>query len=414
MIILTRRSRLLPPACCPAVLGLLVAGVLGSMTGSDLRAKEVAFESVPSFTASATTRSVTIQFDSPAPGYARLAVAVPRKGKKRPVKDRIEQQVSAGPARIELPIEAPEGPVEYSLEVRFPSYRYSRDFGRFGRGEGEFVHPTHLAISPRGELYVVDTGSDRVQVFDRHLNFLFQFGSFNPSPMSDGGELENGRFDEPWDLVITGYQELFITDQRNERVVRFDLLGRVISEIGRDLDLAIPSGIDADANRDLYVADTDNDRVVVFDRDGRFRKEIGSYGWGEIQFKDPTDVAVSPDGTFFVADSGNRRVQVFDRFQKLLKILKGPFESVDSLHLDQMGFLHVIDSTARKIFRFDDRYRLVGTLPERGSDLVLQEPTDCARAPDGTFYIVDAGRGQILVLEEEVRAFRRSGKLVPR
>ena len=45
-----------------------------------------------------------------------------------------------------------------------------------------------------------------------------------------------------------GNQEIYITDQHNNRVVRFDMLGRVIADFGRD-ELAIPKGIAADTNR---------------------------------------------------------------------------------------------------------------------------------------------------------------------
>ncbi|MBI3891879.1 MAG: NHL repeat-containing protein [Candidatus Wallbacteria bacterium] len=389
---------------------LSVLAALAALAAVPAAAREGAFQSLEAFSARATTRTVQFGFRSPAFGVARVELALPTGG-KRPRKEQTTLQVRPGVTTLKVPVECPPGTLEYSIEIDFPSYRAGRTLGRFGRGEGQFVKPTHLAISPRGEAYVIDTGSDRLQVFDRRLAFLFQFGSFNPGPASAGAEVDLGRFDEPWDLVINGYQEIFITDQNNRRVVRYDMMGRAISEFGRDAGLAVPKGIATDIDRELYVCDSDNDRIVVFDRDGRVRRKIGAYGWGAQQFKSPTDVAVASDRTLYVADSGNRRVQVFDRFDRPLEILDGPFELPENLYIDTDGFLYVVDSKANKIFRYTSERVLVATYPGPGDDYAFDTPTDCARGPDGTLYVVDSGHGRVLLLEEVRGAFRRTGKL---
>ncbi|MBI2942671.1 MAG: NHL repeat-containing protein [Candidatus Wallbacteria bacterium] len=389
---------------------LALVVLAGLSWAADAPARETAFVSLEQFSARATTRAATFSFRSPAFGVARVELALPVDAGS-PRKQRHTRHVKPGAATLTVPTDCPPGQLEYSVEVELPAYSAGRSLGRFGRGEGQFVKPTHIALSPRGEAYVVDTGSDRVQVFDRHLDFLFQFGHFNPGPASAGAEVELGRFDEPWDLVINGYQEIFITDQNNRRVVRYDMLGRVIAELGRDAGLAVPRGIASDIDRELYVCDSDNDRVLVFDRDGRVRRKIGAYGWGAQQFKTPTDVAVAPDRTLYVADAGNARVQVFDRFGRPLEILDGPFQAPENLYVDADGFLYVIDSKAAKIFRYTSERVLVATYPGPDDDYAFDTPTDCARAPDGTLYVVDSGHGRVLLLEESRRAFRRSGKL---
>ncbi len=372
--------------------------------------EESGFLSLPSFTARATTGGVVFAFDAPDYGAASVELALPReKGKPRTVEH--HRQLRRGSNRLDFSTDGAAGPVDYSLELSFPGYAFESELGRFGRGEGQFFKPTHVAVGPRGEAYVVDTGNDRIQVFDRHLNFIFQFGSFNPGPASAQSEVENARFDEPWDVVIGGNQELYVTDQRNDRVVRLDLMGRYISEFGRDDGLAVPRGIACDVDRLLYVCDSDNDRVLVFDRDGRLRKRLGAYGWGPRQFKGPSDVAVSREGRLYVADAGNRRIQVFDRFERAEGFIEGPFQTPENLYLDPDGFLFVIDSAAGRIFRYAEDRALVGTFPGPGDRYELKGPTDCARAPDGALLVVDSGNGRLLVLAEKRRAFRRSGTL---
>jgi hypothetical protein len=56
--------------------------------------------------------------------------------------------------------------------------------------------------------------------------------------------------------------------------------------------------------RHVYVADTSNHRIVRFnDLLGESVDALGTQGGGDLQFKDPTDVYVSPDG-IYVVDSG--------------------------------------------------------------------------------------------------------------
>ncbi|MBI3889897.1 MAG: hypothetical protein HY303_00035 [Candidatus Wallbacteria bacterium] len=122
-------------------------------------------------------------------------------------------------------------------------------------------------------------------------------------------------------------------------------------------------------------------------------------------------MAVAADRTLYVADAGNRRVQVFDRFDRQLAILNGPFESLENLCLDADGFLYVIDSKANKIFSYTSERVLVATYPSPGDDYAFDVPTDCARGPDGTLYVVGSGHGQVLLLEEVRSVFRRTGNL---
>ncbi len=38
-------------------------------------------------------------------------------------------------------------------------------FGTAGKADGQFEHPTDVAISGEGEIYVADYGNDRIQKF---------------------------------------------------------------------------------------------------------------------------------------------------------------------------------------------------------------------------------------------------------
>ena len=63
---------------------------------------------------------------------------------------------------------------------------------------------------------------------------------------------------------------------------------------------------------DIYVADYFNNRVVKFDSDGNVISQWGSAGSGDGQFQNPQDVAIDSLGKLYVTDTNNHRIQKFD------------------------------------------------------------------------------------------------------
>jgi DNA-binding beta-propeller fold protein YncE len=45
-------------------------------------------------------------------------------------------------------------------------------FGWFGTGDGEFAQPKGIAVDPRGFVYVVDSGNNRIQKFTSDGDFI--------------------------------------------------------------------------------------------------------------------------------------------------------------------------------------------------------------------------------------------------
>jgi DNA-binding beta-propeller fold protein YncE len=45
-------------------------------------------------------------------------------------------------------------------------YVFARKWGSFGTGDGQFINPAGVAVNPStGNVFVVDTGNSRIQVF---------------------------------------------------------------------------------------------------------------------------------------------------------------------------------------------------------------------------------------------------------
>lgn len=134
-----------------------------------------------------------------------------------------------------------------------------RYLGEAGNGDGQFNHPTHLALDPNGVLLVTDALNFRVQLIDRNGRFLGKFGK-----AGNGGG-----------------------------------------------DFAAPKGVATDADGHCFVVDALFDAVQIFDRQGTLLLGFGEHGTGPGQFSLPSGIFISADDKVYVADAYNQRVQLF-------------------------------------------------------------------------------------------------------
>ncbi len=63
--------------------------------------------------------------------------------------------------------------------------KFIRDYGKLGRGPGEFAGPHSLAFDSQGRLFVADRSNSRIQIFDQNMNYLDSWKHFGrPSGIS--------------------------------------------------------------------------------------------------------------------------------------------------------------------------------------------------------------------------------------
>jgi DNA-binding beta-propeller fold protein YncE len=103
---------------------------------------------------------------------------------------------------------------------------YLATIGSTGSGNGQFNYPQNLAIDSTGDIFVADTGNNRVQKFDSQGNYLSQFGSFGSG---------NGQFDYPVGLAFDSDGNIYVSDLGNERVQKFSSDGTYLSQFGNGL-----------------------------------------------------------------------------------------------------------------------------------------------------------------------------------
>ena len=56
--------------------------------------------------------------------------------------------------------------------------KFIKEFGRHGQKPGEFIGPHGLAFDSQGRLFVADRSNNRVQIFDKNMNFVDEWRHF--------------------------------------------------------------------------------------------------------------------------------------------------------------------------------------------------------------------------------------------
>jgi len=147
-------------------------------------------------------------------------------------------------------------------------------WGSFGANDGQFYFPRGVAVdSTDGGVYVVDMGNHRIQKFDTSTNVLPQLitkwgGGIGPGHASDPRAQEPGQLRSPWGIVVDGQGDVFVSDTGNQRVQKFDREGNFITQWGGfgngPGQFNFPYGIAVDARGSVFVVDSANTRVQQF------------------------------------------------------------------------------------------------------------------------------------------------------
>ena len=192
------------------------------------------------------------------------------------------------------------------------AYEVVKVWGSSGTGPGQFQGPGGIALDPSGNVWVADTGNNRVQKFDRNGTWLSRIGGIeSPPPLQLIG---------PHGIAVNRTGTVYVADTGNNRVRTFDSNGTFLSQIGGGLGGALgqmlgPQGVAVDPAGNVYIADTGNNRTQTFALNGTPLSWIGGLGGiggiGIGQFMGPAGIAVDNASNVYVADTGNNRVQIF-------------------------------------------------------------------------------------------------------
>jgi len=194
--------------------------------------------------------------------------------------------------------------------------------------------PEGLVIGPDQDVYVADTGNNRIRKIVVGGGITTAAGAGVAGFLGDGGQATLAELNGPRGVTFDSEGNLYISDSLNNRVRRVDHVTATIGTFAGDGvaghagdgrsatagELNFPFGIVFDAAGDLFIADTKNQRIRMVGpsghlstvlglcaKGGGFSGDAGPAAVAQVNF--PFGLGVDVSGDVYVADVNNNRVR---------------------------------------------------------------------------------------------------------
>jgi len=203
--------------------------------------------------------------------------------------------------------------------------------------EAELDFPTALALGGNGDLYIADSGNNRVRMVSPSGTITTVAGTGVAGFSGDGGPATKAELDDPEGLAIGPHGSLYIADSHNQRIRKVLPTGIIETVIGNGQvgytgegvpgtseALNYPAGVAVDSAGDVFVAD--DGECIVQELSASTGEVTTIAGWtpakgvsptcgfvgsgGTGMLNHPTSVAVDPGVGLVIADSLNNRVRL--------------------------------------------------------------------------------------------------------
>ena len=209
------------------------------------------------------------------------------------------------------------------------------------------------------------------------------------------------------DISISPNLELFVLDSETSKITIFDIKGNLKKSWGTigntDGQLNSPKSILAEKSL-VHVSDAGNSRIVTFDNDGNFIRNWGDSGINYQSIQNPTDVAVDDSGIYYVSDGNQNKIIKFNTngtyVGEINSILtaSAKFSSIESITVhDDDAFL--LSSTNNRILNFHSTGGFLKSFGTTGDgDKQLQNPTSLEFADNDNLFVADSQNNRVLVL----------------
>ncbi|MGE0451219.1 MAG: hypothetical protein AB7Q29_16725 [Vicinamibacterales bacterium] len=176
-----------------------------------------------------------------------------------------------------------------------------------GRGPNNFNRPTDIAWLPDGTFFVADGYAGvRVAKFDPNGNFIKDWGR----PPVDPNNPQPYEFWSVHSIGISRDRRVFVADREHHRMQVFDEDGNFLTMWPTGYNSSVLAHIVTNDDH-VWVADWTTDRLVKYDLDGHYILDIGGHGALPGQFDGVHQIHVDTDRNLYVTEVSNDRSQKF-------------------------------------------------------------------------------------------------------
>jgi hypothetical protein len=184
------------------------------------------------------------------------------------------------------------------------------NFGGFGWDEEKFDEPADIWARSTLNIYVADYNNERVQRFDKDLNYI-------SSKFSNPGGQEHFQFREVISVAYSPKGDLFIVEAGENKILKFNsqdqgdvAFGYYESGAG---ELTAPVQLELSSDHRVVVSDAETKAVFVYDYFGNYLFQIS-----HPDFKQPMGIAHDTQNRVYVADPESKGIYEFTSGGKFL------------------------------------------------------------------------------------------------
>jgi len=265
-------------------------------------------------------------------------------------------------------------------------------FGQKGIEQGQMNSPQGISVNIKGDIFIIDTGNNRIQKFSGKGKFLKLVGGFGWS---------TAQFDNPSAICARDGLRVLVADKNNHRILHYDSNLNFVSVTdgtainNESLRFRFPVGVIRSDTGELFIIDSENSRVVRINSFGIPEHSFGGYGSPGKPLINPVKIAAKGSERLYVSDAGRKEIVVYDYFGNYLHTIgKGVLQQPAGLDIDENGNIFICDTAASQVFVFSSSGQMIARLVHP----TVTAPIDIAFALNRV-YILDKENAAVSVFE---------------
>lgn len=338
---------------------------------------------------------------------------------------------------------------DYREDVHFTPAAYvpektvkGTDFTYNGEPLGPFLTPQDMCEADDGNIYIADTGNNRIVVLDGKMSKVINvITTFN-------NQGEEDSFKSPYGVCVSENGRIYVADSQNHRVVvlekdgtLYQIVEKPVSESLEEGYVFVPLKIAVDyADRIYVIAQNMFEGIMVFESNGQFASFFGTIKveislwekfWKRLATKEerakqqlfiPTEftgIDIDPDGFVFASNIDPSGVQGVRRLNpKGEDVIKkganknvggdlwimgstefaGPSQFADVVYRNN-GIYSCLDRKRGRIFTYDHEGNLLYIFGGLGSQSGTFSLPVAVEDIQGNLAVLDATRAEIVLFE---------------
>lgn len=277
-----------------------------------------------------------------------------------------------------------------------PTHRIEHLFDIKGTSSSPLSLPSDVAVHD-DQVYIVDSGNHRIQIFDDDGDFEFKVGK-------EG--IEKGTFRGPIGIDVDSSGRFYVADAGNNRVQIFDRSGKFLTSFDVTRKDRLIRPVDICVNEDerlIYVSGNTNHRVMAFTIGGHLKRSWGGDGVELGEFRYPATMALLPDKRIGVVDVLNSRVQVFTSQGKTpievgsWGVLPGQLFRPKGVAVDKQGHVFISDSYLGVVQVFTDVGKFIAVLGNESKPAKFRTPAGITIDKNNRLYVSEMRANKVSV-----------------